>query len=158
MVTVTCGFCHTSGQSIEHVRECATSRYTTVKEAPVSTHVEAYAASDYKPMAFAAQTPPDARYALQDVDAVRFYQVKSGKGRWDGYTFLDLLVGAPGDFRSFPVKGAARKAVMDRLAADPKAAAKRFADEFSCCAACMSPLTDSESRARGLGPVCAEKF
>jgi len=36
--------------------------------------------------------------------------------------------------------------------------AKKFGDLYGCCCRCGTVLTDEESIARGIGPVCADKF
>lgn len=43
-------------------------------------------------------------------------------------------------------------------AADPKAAALRYAAETDECSVCGRLLTDPDSKAAGIGPVCAAKF
>ncbi len=145
-----CGNCKEEGQTVEHVRQC----YSTVKtmERPVARE-----ASDFQPM---AMVTPDSKYAITGADGVlRFYNLRTGKkGQWKGVRFLDLLVGHPGDWASFPVKGLNRKFVMDEIAKNPKAAALRYAEEFTRCAVCDSPLSDPESIAAGIGPVCATRF
>jgi len=44
------------------------------------------------------------------------------------------------------------------LAADPHAAAVAYGKEFGKCAVCAKELSDPESVARGIGPVCAERY
>jgi hypothetical protein len=48
--------------------------------------------------------------------------------------------------------------VLDRIAADPEAAASLFGHEYGRCGICGRGLTNDESRARGIGPVCARRF
>lgn len=50
-----------------------------------------------------------------------------------------------------------RAAVMD-VAADPLSAAVAHGKQTGACACCGRELSDPESVARGIGPVCAEKF
>lgn len=47
--------------------------------------------------------------------------------------------------------------IIDKIAEDPRAAAVRYATEFKRCGICNRGLTDDESKARGIGPVCARK-
>lgn len=47
--------------------------------------------------------------------------------------------------------------VVDRIAEDPARAAARFGHEIGRCGVCGRQLTNDESRARGIGPVCAER-
>lgn len=123
---------------------------------------------------------PAGRYALDAGDGnLDFVKVdRPDKGKWAGYVFAKRLVGAPGDFREIRLSRADAARMLDAIAADtfhdvytdevdgevteqrltgPDAAAVRFSRRFVCCAACLSPLSDKRSRARGLGPVCASR-
>jgi hypothetical protein len=44
------------------------------------------------------------------------------------------------------------------VAADPEAAAIAYGKRFGKCSVCARDLTDADSIARGIGPVCATKF
>ena len=44
------------------------------------------------------------------------------------------------------------------IAADPASAAIAFGKRFGKCAVCAKELSDPESVARGIGPVCAERY
>lgn len=87
-----------------------------------------------------------------------FYEVDHGKGRWAGYTFLTLLVGAPGTYKKFKVRNASeRNALLRRIEDDPKKAMLDYGLQSAECGRCHSPLTDPESIKRGIGPKCATK-
>lgn len=106
-------------------------------------------------------TVPDSMYALVRPNGeLGFLEVSTGrKGtKWENYQFVNLLVGAPGDWRRIPMLKQQRANLLARLAENPLEAALRFSHHFTVCAACGSPLSDPESRERGLGPVCAAKF
>jgi hypothetical protein len=162
----TCGHCKAEGQTIEHVRACSATLLTKLSEPIVLTgvakqYVESKTApkqsSDYRPMALVV---PDSHYAVEEDGQLKFFAVKTGKkgGRWEGFQFLTMLVGAPGGFDEYPVKGARKAKLMAEINKDAKAAAIRYSREFTVCAACGSPLTDPESMAIGLGPICASRF
>jgi hypothetical protein len=156
-----CGHCHNVHATLSEVKACSQSTHQAIFVA--SATLQASAALPSKPMATAKVTVPDSKYALRDLagasNAVTFFEVKTpSKGKWAGFTFVTRLVGHPGSFVQYPVKGAAKAIVLQKIAEDPKAAAFLFADEFSVCARCLSPLTDDHSRAMGLGPTCAEAF
>lgn len=160
----TCGYCKESGQSIEHVRQCSSAHYTKLAEpieiAPVA---QTYAqASDYRPMALAEahDAVPESKYALVLKDSIQFFEVDYGRkgSQWEGRVFVSELFGAPGGWRHQNLYGAARQKVLATIALDPKGAALLFSKEHGVCAACGSPLSDADSRARGLGPVCAARF
>lgn len=49
-------------------------------------------------------------------------------------------------------------AQLAAVVADPKAAVMRYAELTSHCGVCNAPLEDAASVARGMGPVCAQRF
>lgn len=96
-----------------------------------------------------------AHYALVVDGEVKFYLVeRSDSGKWAGRTFAKVQAG-PAYHR---LEKGAQIGVLARIAADPLAAARLYAGEVGQCSQCNSPLTDDESRARGMGPVCAGRF
>ena len=141
----TCGNCKTEGQTIEHIKACyANKGGVAVME---------------KPMALAYVAVPDSMYALyDDEDKIIFYEVKTGKGKWAHMQFLSRLVGHPGDWMRYPVKGQAKLTVLNAIDMNPKAAAVRFGKHFTVCACCGAPLSDPDSIAAGVGPICATRF
>ncbi len=101
---------------------------------------------------------PEGKYALEVNGEVWFFQVdKPTKGRWAGYTFIKRLVGAPGSYRKLPMTPHERNKYLAKIDADPKAAAILFGQKAGRCFRCMSPLTDPDSLARSMGPICAGK-
>jgi len=48
--------------------------------------------------------------------------------------------------------------IVARVAADPAAAAEAHGHEFGQCSCCGRELTNPESVARGIGPICAERW
>ncbi len=96
-----------------------------------------------------------AHYALVIDGETKFYLVeRSDSGKWAGRTVAKVQAG-PAYHR---LEKGAQIGVLGRIAADPRAAAKLYAQEVGQCSQCNSPLTDDESRARGMGPVCAGRF
>lgn len=126
---------------------------------------EASAVIDYlkaRPMVASKGTGPDltavpeSKYALIDGDGVtRFYEVVRRKS---GAVFVNLLIGHPGDWKRVYLSKARQNSVGVRIAGNPKAAAKLFADRHGVCAKCLSPLSDEESIRAGLGPICRNAF
>lgn len=103
-------------------------------------------------------TMPEGRYALQDDDNVwRFYEVsRSDKPRWKGYTFIKMLVGAPGAYNKVDLKSQSRRyAVLDIIEGNAKQAMVDYGLQSGVCGRCASPLSDPQSLERGLGPKCA---
>lgn len=89
----------------------------------------------------------------------RFYQVdKPTKGKWDGYTFIKQLIGAPGNYRQEPIRREQRDALLQRIEDDPKKAMADFGFQSGHCGKCSSPLTNPESLQLGIGPVCRGKM
>jgi hypothetical protein len=99
----------------------------------------------------------EAYYALRDHDnpeIVHFYKLVDGRHE----RMLFQVYGSPGALRQNRVRRyELADRVMQEIAADPKAAMLLFGEKLEICGACGSPLTDPESRARRIGPVCARK-
>ena len=76
-------------------------------------------------------------------------------GRWQGFRFVKRILGGRGTQQiRKPEQMAALHAI---LAAGTEAAGNLYADELGNCKKCGRDLTDDESRARRMGPVCAGK-
>ncbi|NKS56272.1 hypothetical protein GS504_01415 [Rhodococcus hoagii] len=96
-------------------------------------------------------------YALREDDgSVKFFRVdRPDSGKWAGYTFAWVQAGD----NYHRVKGAAaRKAVLARIAADPRAALALYGREVGACGLCSKTLTNDESREFGIGPDCRKKL
>jgi len=125
-----------------------------LKAQPVKARTEAVT-----PAASAPEVPAG-RYAVATEDgainALAFYKVDHGKGRWDGMTFVTLVLGG---HQERPLgTGQAAKAVLRKIAADVEGAAAAYGHEMGRCGFCHLPLTNDVSRARGIGPDCAKKY
>lgn len=99
---------------------------------------------------------PAGRYAVATEDgatnALAFYKVdRPTEGRWAGYTFVKLIVSDDEQRLS----RAASQAVLAKIAeAGPAEASALYGHEIGSCGVCGRTLTNDESRARGIGPVC----
>lgn len=96
---------------------------------------------------------PPGRYAVEGDDGVlKFYKVdKPQSGTWAGRTFVSVQ--ASDDWH--PVRYAtARAGILRKISADVKAAAIRYGKELGVCSVCGRTLTNPESIAAGIGPVC----
>lgn len=101
---------------------------------------------------------PAGRYAV-DTEAghLAFYRVdRPTEGRWAGYTFVKVQASD----ELHPVRGAAAKAVLAKIAVDPQGAMLRYGQEIGACGAagCGRTLTNETSRKRGIGPKCAQRM
>ena len=98
---------------------------------------------------------PAGRYAVELDGKLGFFKVdQPTEGRWAGYTFVKQMASDT----EYPVRGFRRGAVLDAIATDPQAASVRYGQEIGACGVCGRTLTDEDSRARGIGPICADKM
>ena len=98
---------------------------------------------------------PAGRYAV-DVDGkLGFFRVdQPTEGRWAGYTFVKQMASD----MEYPVRGDRKDLVLSAIANAPQAASIRYGREIGACGVCGRTLTDEGSRARGIGPICADKM
>lgn len=107
----------------------------------------------------AQQLVPEGRYAVTGKDgATDFYKVEHGKPGTKWASFLFLSQQCSDDY--VPVKAVPVKlAVLAKIVADGILdAAKRYGTELGVCGVCAKTLTDPESIAKGIGPVCESKL
>jgi hypothetical protein len=109
------------------------------------------------PPAPVKQTPKigEGYYALTDpLDGVlKFYRVSvPDKGHWVGCTFLAQMASE----RHMPIRDKnERNRIFELIAKNPEAAMREYGKHIGKCGHCHRALTDADSRARGIGPVCA---
>jgi Family of unknown function (DUF6011) len=85
-----------------------------------------------------------------------FWFVKRPKnGRWAGRTFVKRYLGGTGSIDT--PRSAARPALEAIVALGIEKSGILFADKLGRCMNCGLPLTDEESRAARMGPVCRSK-
>lgn len=111
---------------------------------------------EHKPNDLQLPEVPAGRYAMPAKDGhLAFFRVsRPTEGQWAGMTFLTVQASDT----EYPIRSAdARRAILTRIAEDPAAASLRYGREIGACGICGRTLTDEDSRARGIGPVCAEK-
>lgn len=103
---------------------------------------------------------PAGRYAVpsktgnNDLD---FYRVDvPTEGKWKGYTFVRRVIGGQGDIT---IRGAEAKDALRRIAeAGVRKALATYGHAIGRCGLCGRELTDEQSRAEGIGPVCAGRL
>lgn len=123
-----------------------------------------------RPGAGTAQAPlldalPAGRYF---VDGTFVKVERPTKGNWDGFVFVKRQPHGPDtDGVRFAIRNPKAATVkvdegfrplLDALLADPKAAAVEFGHRTGSCCVCARTLTDPESIAKGIGPICEAKF
>jgi hypothetical protein len=103
-----------------------------------------------KPLPF-----PPGRYAILVDGVTKFYKVDyPTEGRWAGFVFVKVQ--ASDDLH--PIRNSAeRTRILDEIAKDPREAMLRYGRELGACGHCGRTLTDEESRAYGIGPICRQK-
>lgn len=95
---------------------------------------------------------PAARYSTGPEGSSRFFQIDRPGGRWAGRVFAVELFGSPGDYRK--ERRRARE-VVDLIQADGvEESMRQYGQRSTVCGVCHSPLTNDESIAFGIGPVC----
>lgn len=104
--------------------------------------------------ALAAVKNVGVKFALpkKDGSGITFFEIVERK---NGRRFVNMLVGHPGSWLRQNISVAMQQAAARAFHADEKAAMNLYADEFTVCSKCDSPLSDERSRAARLGPVCA---
>lgn len=106
---------------------------------------------------FDPTTVPAGRYALTTDSETAFYKVdRPTEGRWDGWTFVNLIH-AGGD-RIRQVKGGERGKILALLSVNPTSYSAEYGKHTGTCGVCSRLLSDPESVARGIGPVCASRL
>lgn len=108
----------------------------------------------------AADLVPEGRYALPTVSSttndIAFYLVEHGEGKWEGRTFVRLLVGGQ-EPRNLGYRQA--EALLARLVEyGPLEAQILYGHETEVCGRCGTTLTNKASRDAGIGPTCATKW
>lgn len=102
---------------------------------------------------------PDGRYAIRDRDDethVRFFRVNTPtQGRWAGSTF----VAAQASDELHNIRNSTqREAILAQIAEDIEGALRLYGTEIGRCGHCNRTLTDDDSRAFGIGPICRGKL
>lgn len=127
-------------------REAGTAAPTLPAPAQAVRDMPKHVDKHGKPMAM--------RYAIREADGVvRFYRVKQGNK--PGFWFIDIQASDS----TYPIKNYARKeSILRAIAQDPEAALRLYGTELGSCGHCGRILTDPNSIAEGIGPVCLGKL
>lgn len=113
------------------------------------------AAAPNAKLAELAAEVPDGYYAIESHgsnDLVFLRVDKPTEGRWAGYVFMSQIIGGQSPVR---VPFGQVRAFLQRIKdAGPREAMALYGRELGICGRCGRHLTDDESRAIGLGPIC----
>ena len=89
---------------------------------------------------------PEGRYAVENEEGIlRFYHLTQGR----------VYVQASSEEHLIPEPAAS--AIVAKIAVDPEAASRTYGREIGACGRCGRVLTNDQSRAEGIGPICASK-
>lgn len=127
-------------------KEMASAAIKTLLGMPKAAKTPAQAAPTVEVAAghYAITSPQDGTLHFFRVD-------RPTEGRWAGYTFVKRQ--ASDDY--YPVKNSEqRNNILSIIARDAQAAMIRYGQEIGKCGHCNRTLTDEQSRADGIGPVC----
>lgn len=168
-MAIRCGSCRLSHDTVADVRSCYDHAADAAGQAEAECLAELTVLDGFGSDALARQVMtearrqshiPDSRYALVDGPDgnARFYGVNTPEhGKWRGFTFVVHLVGRPGAYAEYPVKGEWRALTLAALAvpADAEAAARLYGRLTDTCGRCGSELSNVQSRCAGYGETCA---
>lgn len=99
---------------------------------------------------------PQGRYAVEEKGEIKFFRVdRPTEGRWEGWTFLSIQASD----ELIPIRNPVRvHGILKSIAKDPLEASAAYGRHIGACGVCGRTLTNPDSRRRGIGPICAEKF
>lgn len=102
-----------------------------------------------------ADDVPAGRYAIEEDGVLKFFRVdRPTEGHWAGWVFLKIQ--ASDDLHRVRDRDRCER-IYKAIAHDPRAASIRYGREIGACGICGRTLTDPDSIAAGIGPVCAGK-
>lgn len=94
-------------------------------------------------------------YAIRDENGEwSFFKIDTPEsGRWAGYVFVTRFVGD----RKVRISRAMQAKVLREIGKDPIKALRDYGHQIGSCGVCNRTLTDPDSIAAGIGPVCEAK-
>lgn len=168
MTSIRCAHCKDTHASVSEVRACASRSHDadvspTAALMPQRTPWKAGDPLPFPPGRYAILDPAEDPVAYSYVDrqdlvppreeSVRFFKIDApDEGRWSGYVFVSRQ--ASDDL--YPIKDRRDKEqVINRILDDGwKQCLLLYGQKIGKCGHCGRTLTNDESRAYGIGPVC----
>jgi hypothetical protein len=114
--------------------------------------------SDFTELQDILKSLPLSRYALPRVDGTGWDFFEISEWKQTKTRFIQRLLGNPGDWNRAKLSPKLAYAAAKHIAEAPKDAAVQYAKQHGRCAVCNAFLSDPDSIAQGLGPVCAKRF
>lgn len=102
-------------------------------------------------------------YAATFDGITKFFKVDVVEdGKWGGWVFVKIQASdelhRQGSQKPGQAYRGASEDYLRAIVADEQAASTLYGREIGRCGICGRTLTDEDSRARGIGPICAEKM
>jgi len=96
---------------------------------------------------------PEGRYAILVDDVTKFYKIDAPlEGKWAGYVFVKVQ--ASDELHPIRSRDSREAIINDIIDQGWKESLLRYGREIGRCGHCGRTLTNEESRAYGIGPVC----
>jgi hypothetical protein len=154
-----CGKCKQSHDTVAEVKACYGVKQEYVNPVGDDTILKmpkSAAPAQVKKASERYDAIPEGYYATPSLTGhndLDFWRVdKPAEGKWAGYIFVKRVIGGR---PSVNVKGSTKFQALDAiLAAGPEQAMALYGQTLGYCGRCGRHLTDEESRAYGIGPVC----
>lgn len=118
-----------------------------------------------KPVGLDISGIPDGRYAVEiegDMKFLKVDNIPTNARSWAGWVFVKHQAGdnfwKGGAQRPNGVYSGPHEAALRAILLDPKGASIRYGQALGVCGVCGRILTDPESIAKGIGPICEAGF
>lgn len=155
---------HGTDKAPAAIREFDSSTLPTLTTKSASAYIATLLARSHEvqapkdsPRALDFSGIPTGRYAITARGTTRYYRLdRPTSGRWDGWTFLNLTDAAGDTLES--IRGAERGRILALISRDPHSASVAYGKATGVCGICFRTLSNPNSLARGIGPICAKKF
>ena len=148
---------------------CADPSFTTREASEMIDQLLATPRSEPTPAPAAPSAPvdgldltavPAGRYAVEVDGVYKFFRIDGPtEGKWAGWRFVKIQASDELHRLGSQRPGSAYQGKMvdalREVAADPRAASVAYGRELGRCGVCGRTLTDADSIAAGIGPVCA---
>lgn len=156
IMAIRCAHCKLTHETVADVRACAEHHGIGGSTAPAPAPTVPDSGSTWKrgmPLPF-----PPARYAIlrpgsDDPEDIIFLKVDApDEGRWAGYVFVKIQ--ASDELHNVRGQAQSERLINAIIEQGWKKCLLRYGQKIGSCGHCGRTLTNEESRAYGIGPVC----